>query len=330
MSLGYGTPRTIQLLRTLSIPILRHALSCSGITPALRKTWNRVMSLCLPGLGGVGPAAYHAQELFGWPANADSLDCLAVRAAIGALTRTPLHPTRVISRNCQLAQLSGSNVHLSGWLQFGAWQAWADALTLCCELKVASWTSDGLQLHVQGTALAKALFAHYVPRLASARVFAERRVVQLWDGIVPRPLHFSEVAVRAVRSVALKCSPAASSAVLKLLTKHRDMPVRDGQHICCFCGGRHFYTTVASTIMRGCFRARLSSLSDFRWLASESPDVWHYLVVHHSTPQLAMRLGHLSRVLSEALQVNRWDEPCNEPAVLLRAFSRIQLRSSQR
>eukprot|EP00971_Amphidinium_carterae_P218538 4337804-Amphidinium_carterae.3 len=96
------------------------------------------------------------------------------------------------------------------------------------------------------------------------------------------------------------------------------MPVGDGQHTCCFCGQRHFYPTVAFAIMKGCYHARLSSLSDFRWLAMAPPDEWHSLILQHSIPQSASRLGRLSRVLSETLHVNRWDEPCHESAVLLR------------
>eukprot|EP00971_Amphidinium_carterae_P192082 3811041-Amphidinium_carterae.3 len=185
-------------------------------------------------------------------------------------------------------------------------------LTICSDLKVASWTQEGLQLHDQGAALTAAILAKYAPCIASARVFAERRVVQLGDGIAPRPLRFSETAVRAVRAVALKCGLAESAAVLKLLTKYRDMPIRDGQHTCCFCGQRHFYTTVAFTLMKGCYHPRLSELSDFRWLAMAPRDEWHSLVLQHHSPQSASRLGRLSRVLSEALHVNRWGVPCHD------------------
>eukprot|EP00971_Amphidinium_carterae_P110255 2184303-Amphidinium_carterae.1 len=62
---------------------LARPLLSGGVTPELRKTWTRVMTMCLLGLSCVGPApaAFHAKALFGWLANAESLDVLATRAA---------------------------------------------------------------------------------------------------------------------------------------------------------------------------------------------------------------------------------------------------------
>eukprot|EP00971_Amphidinium_carterae_P153275 3038590-Amphidinium_carterae.1 len=231
MSLGYGTPRSIQLMRTLSIPILRHALSCSGVTPELRKTWNRVMALCLPGLNSVGPAGFYARELFGWLANIESLDSLAVRSAGGVLTRVLHRPTLELRRLQMVATTSaGVALPVSGWLKYGAWQAWADALTMYRSLKLASWSPQGLKLLVASTAVGPALLRAHIPPLATARAYAVRRIVQLWDGVVPRVQRFAEEAIHAIHAVARVGCPAESAAVLKLLTKFREMPVRDGQH----------------------------------------------------------------------------------------------------
>eukprot|EP00971_Amphidinium_carterae_P349649 6491127-Amphidinium_carterae.1 len=281
LALGYGTPRTMQLLRVLSVPILRHALSCSGVTPELRKTWQRVMRMCLPGLSGVGPVCYHVRELFGWPTNAESLDSLAVRAAGSVLPRVsarPTHELRALQGVVHPGAGGGPSTHpLAGWLRYGAWQAWADALTTFRELEIASWTRHGYEVRVDTKVSAIRVLARHVPTLAAARDFAVRRIVQLWDGVVPSVLRFAERAIHAIRAVAQHGCPAESAAVLKLLTKHRELPLRDGQHTCCFCGCRHFYSAVPTTVMQGCYRSELRKLSDFRWLAQAPVDEWHWL-----------------------------------------------------
>eukprot|EP00971_Amphidinium_carterae_P324211 6443026-Amphidinium_carterae.1 len=116
--MGFGTPRTLQLLHVLSIHILRHALSCCGITPELQKTWDQVMRLCLPGLSAVGPAAFHAPTLFGWPSNVESLDAFAMRAAGSVLQRLQIPPTREL-RRLQGYVVSAEAPHpLTSWLKY--------------------------------------------------------------------------------------------------------------------------------------------------------------------------------------------------------------------
>eukprot|EP00971_Amphidinium_carterae_P270979 5377460-Amphidinium_carterae.1 len=218
--------------RVLSVPILRHAFSCSGVMPELRKTWQRVMRMCLPGLSGVGPVCYHVRELFGWPTNAESLDSLAVRAAGSVLPRVIQRPTlelRAPLHDVRLDVGGGLSTHpLAGFLRYGAWQAWADALPTFCELQIASWTRHGYAVRVDIKVLATRVLAHHVPTLATARDFAVRRIVQLWDGVIPSVLRFAERAIQAIRAVAQHGCPAESAAVLKLLTKYR-------AHTCCFC-----------------------------------------------------------------------------------------------
>eukprot|EP00971_Amphidinium_carterae_P238587 4736232-Amphidinium_carterae.3 len=181
--MGFGTPRTLQLLHVLSIPIVRHALSCSGITLELWKTWDRVVRLCFPGLSAVGPAAFQACELFGWPFDAESLDAFAFRF-------DPL-------------------------ANFVAYR-------MMLHLQM-------LYDHSQAAAVTRRRIPT-VPTLATAPTFVERRIVVLWDRCTPSPLRVGEVAIRAIRSVAIKCGPAASVALLKLLTKYSTMPTLDGQH----------------------------------------------------------------------------------------------------
>eukprot|EP00971_Amphidinium_carterae_P147276 2918800-Amphidinium_carterae.1 len=112
------------------------------------------------------------------------------------------------------------------------------------------------------------------------------------------------------------------------------MPVRDGQHVCCFCGQRHFYTSGQVTIMHGCYRSVLKQLSDFKWLAESPPAICHSLLMRHAEVDTfaVKRLGRLSRVLSEAMAVNKWsgEQLMDEPlcgSVLLKAHSRIQVRA---
>eukprot|EP00971_Amphidinium_carterae_P021320 420875-Amphidinium_carterae.4 len=221
------------------------------------------MAACLHGLKGVArnlPLLLSC-ELFGWLANAESLESMAARAAVGGLPRPRLCPTQQQLHHVkQDAQLSGSSHHLAGWLRYGALQACADALSIYGDLRVASWGPNGFVLQAEVSATANRF----------ARGFAVRRVVKLWDGVVPRPLHFGEVAI---------------SATLKLLTKCREMPVLEGQHVCCFCGCHHFYTAVQTTVMHGCFRVILKDLSDFKLPAAAPPDEWHSLLMRTSCCQ---------------------------------------------
>eukprot|EP00971_Amphidinium_carterae_P212851 4224445-Amphidinium_carterae.3 len=114
------------------------------------------------------------RELFGWPANADLIDSLAARAAGSVLPRVCHRPTRemrVLHHDVQVgASVDPSTYPLTGWLRYGAWQAWADALTTFRELQV----------------LAAIVLARHFPTLSVARDFAvrrhRRRVVELWDG----------------------------------------------------------------------------------------------------------------------------------------------------
>eukprot|EP00971_Amphidinium_carterae_P212198 4211228-Amphidinium_carterae.1 len=174
---------------------------CSGVTPELRKTWNRVMALCLPGLNSVGPAGFYARELFGWPASIKSLDSLAARSAGGVLTRVLQRPTQELRRlQAAASTTEGAELHVSGWLKYGAWQAWADALTMYRSLKLATWSPQGFKLSVAATAVRMSLLRAHIPPLAAARAYAVRRIVQLWDGVVPRVQRFAEEAIHAICS----------------------------------------------------------------------------------------------------------------------------------
>eukprot|EP00971_Amphidinium_carterae_P346119 6487405-Amphidinium_carterae.1 len=109
------------------------------------------------------------------------------------------------------------------------------------------------------------------------------------------------------------------------------MPVRDGQHVCCFCGSRHFYTAVPVTVIQGCYRTSLARISRFNWLATAPCDEWRLLILSHRDKLAAARLGKLSRVLVEALSINHWADECTldgtEWGVLLKSYARIAVRN---
>eukprot|EP00971_Amphidinium_carterae_P041292 810640-Amphidinium_carterae.3 len=122
---------------------------------------------------------------------------------------------------------------------------------------------NGYELQVDAKVLAASVLTRHTPTLAVKRDFAVHGIVLLRDEVVLRVMCFGDVATHAVRAVVKHGCPAESAAVLKslkLLTKHRELPIRGGQLselTCCSCGYCHFYTAVPTTVMQGCYRSVL-------------------------------------------------------------------------